>query len=102
MDLVDGHIMALEYFLNMENSKFLNLNLGTGKPTSVFELVKTFQKINNVKVPYDFVNRMEGDGDRIVADNKLAKKILNCEPKRKISDKCSDGWKWHSNNKSFC
>ena len=102
MDLADGHIMALEYFLKMKNSKFLNLNLGTGKPTSVLELVKTFQKINNVEVPYDFVNRREGDVDRIVADNKLAKKTLNWEPKRKISDMCSDGWKWHSNNKNFC
>ena len=85
----------------MKNSKFLNLNLGTGNPTSVLELVETFQKINNVKVPYDFVNRREGDVDRIVADNNLAKEILNWEPKRKISDMCVDGWKWNLNNKNF-
>ena len=102
MDLAEGHILALEYLLKMKNSKFLNLNLGTGNATSVLELIETFQKINNVKVPYDFVNRREGDVDRIVADNKLAKETLNWEPKRKISDMCIDGWKWHLNNKNFC
>tara|TARA_A100001388_G_scaffold274599_1_gene258510 strand:- start:5779 stop:6834 length:1056 start_codon:yes stop_codon:yes gene_type:complete len=101
MDLAEGHILAMEYLLKMKNSKFLNLNLGTGNPTSVLELVKNFQKINNVKVPYDFVNRREGDVDRIVADNKLAKKTLKWEPKRQISDMCIDGWKWHLNNKKF-
>ena len=101
MDLAEGHILALEHLLKMKNSKFLNLNLGTGTPTSILELVETFQKINNVKVPYDFVNRREGDVDRIVADNNLAKEILNWEPKRKISDMCVDGWKWNLNNKNF-
>ena len=101
MDLAEGHILAMEYLLRGKYSKFLNLNLGTGTPTSVLELVKTFQEINNVKVPFDFESRREGDVDRIVADNQLAKEILNWEPKMTISDMCRDGWKWHLNNKNF-
>lgn len=97
MDLADGHILTMEYLLN-NYPQFLNLNLGTGLSTSVLELVETFQETNNINVPYEFVERREGDVGTVVADNSLANKILNWKPKRTIRDMCKDGWKWELNN----
>ena len=54
MDLAEGHIRALEYILR-EKATFLNLNLGTGKGFSVFELIRTFEKTNNIKIPFVIV-----------------------------------------------
>ncbi|MDC3119210.1 UDP-glucose 4-epimerase GalE [Prochlorococcus sp. AH-716-K03] len=97
MDLAEGHILTMEYLLN-NYPQILNLNLGTGFSTSVLELVETFQETNNINVPYEFVERREGDVAMVVADNSLANKILNWKPKRTIRDMCKDGWKWELNN----
>ena len=53
MDVAEGHYFALEYILKRK-SNYMQFNLGTGKGTSVLELVKTFETVNNVKVPYKF------------------------------------------------
>ena len=97
MDLAEGHILSLE-FLIKNDSQIINLNLGTGKGTSVLELVKTFEKINNVKVPYVFTNRREGDVGNLVADNSLATSILNWQPKRNLNEMCAHGWRWQLNS----
>ena len=70
------------------------MNLGTGIGTSVLELINTFEKVNNVKVPFSFDERRQGDNAFVVADNSLAKSILNWIPKRNMEDMCRDGWNW--------
>ena len=47
-------------FLIDNNPLIINLNLGTGKGTSVLELIKTFEKVNNVKIPFSFGARRKG------------------------------------------
>ncbi len=93
MDIAEGHIAALE-FLNQNKPQILNLNLGTGVGTSVLELIKTFQEVNSIKIPYIFSERRDGDLPIVIADNSLAKSVLQWEPKRSISQMCKDGWKW--------
>ncbi len=97
MDLAEGHISALDY-LKKEKPQILTLNLGTGRGTSVLELIRIFEKVNKVKVPFSFVERREGDQANVVADNCLAKSILNWHPKRDIEDICRDGWNWQLRN----
>ncbi len=97
MDLAEGHLSALNYLIR-EKPQFLIVNLGTGKGTSVLELINTFQKVNEVKIPYSFVNRRPGDNSYVVADNSIAKRILKWEPKRNIHDICKDGWAWQLKN----
>ena len=97
MDLAEGHLSALNYLIT-EKPQFLIANLGTGKGTSVLELIKTFQKVNAVKIPYNFVNRRYGDYGFVVADNSIAKQKLKWEPKRNIQDICKDGWNWQLKN----
>ena len=97
MDLAEGHFAALDYLLK-EKPQFLTLNLGTGIGTSVLELIRCFEKVNNVKIPFSFDNRRIGDNAFVMADNSLAKKILNWIPKRNINDICRDGWNWQLKN----
>ena len=100
MDIAEGHIAALEY---LENNvpQIKHFNLGTGIGTSVLELIKIFQKVNRVKVPFSFYPKREGDISKVIADNSLAIKYLNWSPKRNIEDMCRDGWVWEKNRKSF-
>ena len=80
-----------------KSPKFLNLNIGTGKGTSVLELIKTFEKTNNVAVPYIFGNKRKGDFGSVVADASLANKLLGWSSKKSLEDMCKDGWKWFLN-----
>ena len=101
MDLAEGHLLALSYLLK-KKSQFITLNLGTGKGTSVLDLIQIFQKVNNVEIPYIYEDRRPGDNAFVVADNSLAKYALGWTPKRNIEDMCRDGWKWqlmHSSDK---
>ncbi len=97
MDLAEGHLSALNYLLK-EKPQFKAINLGTGIGTSVLEFIRIFEKVNNVAIPYSFRDRRNGDKSFLVADNSLAKSLLNWIPKRNIEDICRDGWNWQKNN----
>ena len=93
MDLAKAHQLALDFAI--KNKKvFMNLNIGTGIGTSVFEFIKKFEKVNNYKIPYKILPRREGDVAKLVADASKAKKILNWQPQYSLEDVCRDGWKW--------
>ena len=97
MDLAEAHVKAFK-FLSDEYSRFLILNIGTGKGTSVLKLIKTFEKVNKLNVDYTFTKRREGDSPFIVADNSKAKMVLDWEPIRTLEDMCRDGWEWKKIN----
>ena len=97
MDLAEAHLAALEH-LFVNESKFINLNIGTGIGTSVLELVNVFEDSNNIKIPVIFTERRKGDVGKVVADNSLAIKILNWRPKRNLQKMCVDGWNWKKLN----
>ena len=99
MDLAEGHLKTLNFLLKGK-SQSLIINLGTGKGTSVLELIKTFERVNGLKIPYRFVDRRPGDKPYVVADNSFAKSVLNWEPKRNIADICKSGWNWQCRNPS--
>ena len=80
-----------------ENS-FIAINIGTGKGTSVLELVQTFEKVNKININKHFVKRRIGDKAVVYANAKMAKKILKWEASRSIEDMCRDGWNWQMNN----
>ena len=91
MDLAEAHLEALHY-LDRSKPIFIKLNIGTGIGKSVLEVVKTFKEINNCEIPFCFAERRAGDAPFVVADNKLATKLLNWEPKRNLRDMCKDVW----------
>ena len=97
MDVAEGHIRALNYLENA-NPNVYNVNLGTGKGSSVLDLISVFEKANNVKVNYVFVGRRKGDVSQVVANNFYAKKLLNWVPLRTLDQMCKDGWNWKLKN----
>ena len=92
MDLAEAHVSALR-FLKDNKPQNISINIGTGKGTSVLEIIKTFQKVNEIDFLYDFVERRIGDQPFLVADNKLALDLLDWLPKRNIGDMCTDSVK---------
>ena len=97
MDLAEGHIRMLEYLFDNTPTK-IKLNLGTGKGTSVLGLIRKFENVNNVKVPFRFDKRRNGDRGIVYADNSYAKRLLHWVPERSIEEMCIDGWRWQRKN----
>ena len=96
MDLAEAHCIALKKLLVAENKRY-NLNIGTGKGTSVLELIHAFEISNGVKINYIFDSRRDGDLAICVADNSEAIKVLEWNPSRSIYDMCRDSWRWKCN-----
>ena len=88
VDLAEGHVAAIE---KLEDSVEI-YNLGTGKGTSVLELVHAFEKENDIKVPYEIVERRAGDIASCYADASKAKEKLGWEAKLSINDMVKDSW----------
>ena len=88
VDLAKGHVKALE-----KNISGIHIyNLGTGKGYSVLDLVHTFEKVNNVKIPYQIVDRRAGDIAECYADSSKAEKELNWKAELYIEDMCRDSY----------
>lgn len=96
VDLAKGHLKALQKI--MEDNGAEAYNLGTGKGYSVLDLVKTFEKVNKVKIPYEITNRRPGDIATCYADPEKAKKELNWQVEKGIEEMCRDSWNWQKNN----
>jgi UDP-glucose 4-epimerase len=96
MDLAAGHVKAVTYAAS--NPGFIAINLGTGKGTSVLELVHTFEHVNKLTIPCHIEPRRAGDVDRIWADPGLARRLLDWRATRNIENMCQDGWRWQSTN----
>ncbi len=97
MDLAKAHIGVMEHLIS-NKPNYLKINIGTGKGTSVLDLVKTFEKVNNVSVPYVFSDRRPGDLCSLIADNSMLINELEIRPKMSIETMCRDGWKWKKLN----
>lgn len=98
MDLVDGHIAALNYLLNEPQQNNITVNLGTGKGYSVLELVTLFSQVNNVNVPYQVVARRAGDVACCYANAEKAYRLLGWKSVRDIVSMCEDSFRWQCNN----
>jgi UDP-glucose 4-epimerase len=96
MDLADGHLSALEKL--KDNPGVVAYNLGTGKGTSVFEMIDAFSKASGREIPYRITERRPGDAPECYADPAKAERELGWAAKRSIDDMCRDSWNWQSQN----
>jgi len=94
MDLIDGHISALNY----QKKGISIFNLGTGHGYSVLELIHSFQEVNKIKIPYRFVTRRQGDVAEVFADPSKAESVLNFKCKRSLEEMCADIWHFANKN----
>ncbi|HEY8349755.1 MAG TPA: UDP-glucose 4-epimerase GalE [Clostridiales bacterium] len=96
MDLADGHVKALEKI--KENPGVVAYNLGTGKGSSVMEMIAAFAEATGIKIPYKITGRRPGDAPVSYADPSKAEKELGWKASRNIIDMCRDLWTWQSQN----
>ena len=90
VDLAKGHISALEYAAAHTGAEAFNL--GTGNGVSVLELVRSFQKVNGVAVPYVVGPRRDGDLALVYADPSRAHEALHWSAEKSVDDMCRDAW----------
>lgn len=93
VDLAYGHMAALKKMKQGVNV----YNLGTGKGTSVLELIHTFQNVNNITIPYDIVDRRPGDVASSYADVSKACEELGWKTEKSVEDMCRDSWFFEKN-----
>src|SRR5690554_398087 len=95
MDLAEAHVIALQRLLEEKNqTAFEVFNVGTGKGSSVFDVIKTFEKVTGKPLNYKVVNRRPGDVTAVFADTTKANKELGWKTKRTLDEALISAWKW--------
>ncbi len=95
VDLAEVHIVALEHLIEKRNQDNYSVyNVGTGKGSSVLEVIECFVKNTGVKLNYEIGKRRKGDVESAYADNSKAKEDLNWSPKYSLDDAILSAWKW--------
>ncbi|MBQ7470017.1 MAG: UDP-glucose 4-epimerase GalE [Pseudobutyrivibrio sp.] len=96
VDLAKGHVKALK---KIEDKSGLSIyNLGTGVGYSVLDIVKNFEKANDIKIPYSIKPRRAGDIATCYSDATKAKEELGWTAEYGIKEMCADSWRWQKNN----
>ncbi len=96
-DLAAGHVAALEALVRTDDP--VNVwNLGSGRPTSVLELLHAFEAAVGRELPYEIVARRPGDVATSYADPSKANRELDWATTRTVEDMCVDTWRWQSTN----
>lgn len=94
VDLARAHVAALDKIMDQKSGAYDVFNIGTGKPTSVLELIQNFEKINKVKVPHKIGRRRPGDPAAYYASAAKANKQLGWQAQKTVADAVADAWRW--------
>jgi UDP-glucose 4-epimerase len=98
VDLANAHVKALDKKSEESVSVF---NVGTGVGSSVLDVIKSFESVNNVKLKYKIGPRREGDAVSVYANNDKVVKELGWQPKFSLDDSMRDAWNWQLKLKSI-
>ncbi len=96
VDLAKGHLCALDYAAEHVGAEAINL--GTGKPVSVLELLHAFIRVNGVDVPYVIGGRRDGDLPASYANAEKAERLLHWKAEKSVEDMCRDSWSFILNH----
>lgn len=95
VDLAKAHVVALQRLLENKNlGKVETFNIGTGKGSSVLEVINAFEKVSNQKLPYKIVGRREGDVIEAYANTDKANNILGWKAQSSLEEALASAWKW--------
>jgi UDP-glucose 4-epimerase len=97
LDLSNGHLAALNH-LRQKNPGVRAWNLGTGKGSTVYEMIKSFSTAVGRELPYEVAPRRAGDVLNLTANATRANTELGWSTKRTLEDACEDLWRWTENN----
>lgn len=95
VDLAKAHVMALKKLRGQAGLHIFNL--GTGRGVSVLELVRTFERVNRIKIPYVISGRRAGDIAECFCDASKAQAELGWRAELSVEDMCRDAWNWEKN-----
>ena len=99
VDLAKAHISALERLLERRNKSNMEFfNVGTGKGSSVLEVIKAFERVSGKELKYRIVGRREGDITAAFADTSIANKELGWKAELTLDDALRSAWKWQERN----
>ncbi len=96
VDLAKGHVAALSYAKGHKGVEAFNL--GTGIGYSVLDIVKAFEQVNQIEIPYDIVERRPGDIAECYADASKAEKLLGWKAEKDLMDMCRDTYRFQKAN----
>lgn len=96
VDLAKGHVKAIDYSADHTGAEIINLGTGTGY--SVLEIVKTFERVNHLTIPYVIKPRRAGDIAECYANAEKAAKVLGWKAELGLDEMCFDSWNWQLNN----
>ena len=96
VDLATGHLNAVKYVLDHNGVEAVNL--GTGKGSSVFDVLHAFEKACGKTLPYQVKPRRAGDIATCYADTTKAKELLGWEAKYQLDEMAADGWNFTQKN----
>ena len=100
VDLAKGHVKALERITETETKQgqCLTYNLGTGRGSSVIEVINAFEKAYGDKINYEIVERRPGDVPEYFANPQLANEEMGWRAEKSLDDMMTDTWRWQSQN----
>jgi UDP-glucose 4-epimerase len=94
VDLAKAHVAAINYLIDTQGALIDFINIGRGKGHSVLEVIKSFEKVNNIELNYQIGARRSGDVEMVFADSSYAQSILNWSAKLDLTSSLRDAWKW--------
>ncbi|MEZ0005236.1 UDP-glucose 4-epimerase [Flavobacterium sp. 28YEA47A] len=95
VDLAKAHVVALKRLIGKKNETAVEVfNVGTGKGSSVLEVIHSFEKVSGQKLPYKLVGRREGDIIEAYADTQRANAILGWKAESTLDEAIESAWKW--------
>jgi UDP-glucose 4-epimerase len=97
-DLAIGHLTALHFIVQDKSAAHCVVNLGTGRGSSVLQVIQAFERATGQVVPYDVVARRAGDNAKSYADTALAAALLGWAAERELDRMCTDVWRWQTAN----
>jgi UDP-glucose 4-epimerase len=101
VDLANAHVKAMQFLDNQTQGVDEFINIGTGKGTSVLEIIQKFEKISNQKLNWEFGPRRQGDVIEIFANVKKSFEVLNWKSNLTVEDAITDAWKWENHLKNI-
>ncbi len=94
LDLAKAHVRSLDWMARKEASCCEVFNIGTGTGVSVKEIVDSFERVNELKLPHTIGNRRVGDVEQIWADSSKAAEVLGWRAERSLDESLRDAWNW--------
>ena len=96
VDLANAHLCAFNHRLKTQGCRAWNI--GTGNGISVKQIRDTFERVNGIEIPFEYVPRREGDVATSFADNARAVAELDWQPQYGLDDMLKDSWNWQKQN----